>query len=155
MIIRENGIRELYRGLVPILLRNGPSNALFFILREEASKMPQKVRTEEADVLQLNLTSFTFQDSVAYRNMYQFLSGAIIGAFVSSIFYPLNVTKTVIQSKIGGPHENIVKVLRFIYNERGRKVKNVYKGMHMNSIRAFFSWGIMNAAYENLKKFIY
>lgn len=30
------GYRELYRGITPILLRNGPSNVLFFILREEA-----------------------------------------------------------------------------------------------------------------------
>jgi hypothetical protein len=43
MIIKENGVKELYRGLVPILLRNGPSNALFFVLREEAQKLPQKV----------------------------------------------------------------------------------------------------------------
>lgn len=43
MIIQEYGVKELYRGLVPILLRNGPSNALFFVLREEAQKLPQKV----------------------------------------------------------------------------------------------------------------
>lgn len=43
VILHDNGIRELYRGLWPILLRNGPSNAMFFILREEAQKMPQKV----------------------------------------------------------------------------------------------------------------
>lgn len=44
VIISENGIRELYRGLAPILLRNGPSNAVFFVLREEAQKLPQMVR---------------------------------------------------------------------------------------------------------------
>ena len=43
MIVHEYGVKELYRGLVPILLRNGPSNALFFVLREEAQKLPQKV----------------------------------------------------------------------------------------------------------------
>lgn len=43
VIILENGMRELYRGLVPILLRNGPSNAVFFILREEAQKLPKGV----------------------------------------------------------------------------------------------------------------
>lgn len=43
MIYTELGWKELYRGLVPILLRNGPSNAVFFILREEAQKLPQKV----------------------------------------------------------------------------------------------------------------
>lgn len=32
------GYRELFRGIVPILYRNGPSNALFFIMREEAAE---------------------------------------------------------------------------------------------------------------------
>lgn len=79
----------------------------------------------------------------------------MIGAFVSSIFYPLNVIKVVIQCKVGGPNENMFKVLQYIYNERGRSVRNVYKGLNMNCVRAFFSWGIMNAAYENLKEIIY
>ncbi|CRL01950.1 CLUMA_CG015275, isoform A [Clunio marinus] len=136
LIIRENGVRELYRGLVPILLRNGPSNAVFFVLREEAQKLPIK-------------------DGAFYEYSHQFISGAIIGAFVSSIFYPLNVIKIVIQSKVGGPNEGMFVALRNIYNDRGRSVRNVYKGLNMNCVRAFFSWGIMNAAYENFKKVIY
>lgn len=39
------GYRELYRGLTPILLRNGPSNVLFFIIREEAAeRLPKHVK---------------------------------------------------------------------------------------------------------------
>lgn len=38
------GYRELFRGAVPVLWRNGPSNALFFIMREEAVEhLPQHV----------------------------------------------------------------------------------------------------------------
>lgn len=38
------GYGELYRGITPILLRNGPSNVLFFIMREEAAaKLPKRV----------------------------------------------------------------------------------------------------------------
>lgn len=38
------GYRELYRGLTPILLRNGPSNVMFFIMREEAAvRFPKHV----------------------------------------------------------------------------------------------------------------
>lgn len=36
------GYRELFRGYSPILWRNGSSNALFFILREEAADMLPK-----------------------------------------------------------------------------------------------------------------
>ena len=157
VITNENGLRELYRGLVPILIRNGPSNAVFFVLREEAQKLPQGV----SHILNLLLESkliqicILIQDTPLSRNVHQFVWGAVIGAFVSSIFYPLNVIKVVIQAKVGGPNENMFTVLRYIYNERGRSVKNVYKGLNMNCVRAFFSWGIMNAAYENLKEIIY
>lgn len=41
---KNYGYIEFYRGLVPILIRNGPSNALFFILREEVSeRLPTRV----------------------------------------------------------------------------------------------------------------
>lgn len=43
-VSQNYGYRELYRGLVPILYRNGPSNALFFLLREEAAdRLPTHV----------------------------------------------------------------------------------------------------------------
>lgn len=154
MIIRENGFKELYRGLVPILIRNGPSNAVFFVLREEAQKLPQGVRSiisRSSHVSKFNHP----QDGIMSKNLHQFFSGAVIGAFVSSIFYPLNVIKVVIQAKVGGPNEGMLIVLRQIYIDRGRSIRNVYKGLNMNCVRAFFSWGIMNAAYENLRKVIY
>lgn len=45
LIYIEHGFRELYRGLVPILWRNGPSNAMFFVMREEADRrLPKRVR---------------------------------------------------------------------------------------------------------------
>lgn len=41
----NHGFLELYRGITPILLRNGPSNAMFFVLREEAAeRLPHHVR---------------------------------------------------------------------------------------------------------------
>lgn len=41
----NHGFTELYRGIIPILLRNGPSNAMFFVMREEAAeRLPRHVR---------------------------------------------------------------------------------------------------------------
>lgn len=41
---QTHGLRELYRGLSPILLRNGPSNSMFFVMREEvAERLPTHV----------------------------------------------------------------------------------------------------------------
>jgi hypothetical protein len=47
MIWSEFGWKEFYRGLVPILFRNGPSNAVFFVLREEAQKFQPEVSVIE------------------------------------------------------------------------------------------------------------
>lgn len=44
-VVANYGYRELFRGAAPVLLRNGPSNALFFIMREEAAThLPKRVR---------------------------------------------------------------------------------------------------------------
>lgn len=133
----DHGIKELYRGLVPILLRNGLSNSLFFVMREEAHhRLPQHY-------------------SVITQSIQEFVAGACIGAFISSVFYPLNVLKVAVQSTIGGPNRGMIVVARQIYEERGRKFSNVYKGVSINAARAFIAWGIMNVAYENLKKVFY
>lgn len=131
------GIKEYYRGLVPILLRNGPSNVGFFILREEIHAILPNSKSRWQETLQ------------------QFISGACIGAFLSSLFYPLNVVKVTIHSNIGGVYKNPLDVLISIYKERGGKIRYLYHGVHTNCTRAFLSWGVMNAAYENLKKIIY
>lgn len=40
----NHGFAEFYRGLTPILIRNGPSNSMFFVLREEmAERLPTHV----------------------------------------------------------------------------------------------------------------
>lgn len=83
------------------------------------------------------------------------MSGAVIGAFTSSIFYPLNVVKVVIQSKLGGNYENVLVVFKEIYKTRDKSIRNVYKGVNMNCFRAAISWGIMNSAYENIRRLIY
>uniref|UniRef100_A0A182R7M8 Mitochondrial carrier protein n=1 Tax=Anopheles funestus TaxID=62324 RepID=A0A182R7M8_ANOFN len=137
IIMLENGIKELYRGLVPVLWRNGPSNAMFFVLREEAdSRLPKRV-------------------TMLSQRTQEFVAGACIGAFISSLFYPLNVVKVTMQCRVGGPYDNMWTALMQVYNERDRKLRNVYKGVSMNCTRAFFSWGIMNTAYEQLKKVFY
>lgn len=95
---------------MPILIRNGPSNAAFFILREEATAI------------------FPRQHNLVYQGGLEFFTGACIGAFVSSIFYPLNVLKVVMQCRLGGPNENMFKVFNNIYVERGSSLRNVYRG---------------------------
>ncbi|XP_055305445.1 mitochondrial nicotinamide adenine dinucleotide transporter SLC25A51 [Sitodiplosis mosellana] len=131
------GYGELFRGIAPILLRNGPSNVLFFILREEAAaNLPKR-------------------DDRVTQSVQEFLSGAFIGAFLSTLFYPLNVLKTKMQATLGIPNQSMSEAFRILYAERGSKMRNVYKGCGINGTRAFVSWGIINVSYEGIKRLFF
>lgn len=136
-VLRRFGIREYYRGMVPILLRNGPSNACFFIMREELQEHLCDINNE------------------LLKTSSEFIGGALIGVVLSTFFYPLNVVKVNMQNKIGGSFDNPWKVLVHIYHERGGKIRYIYHGVQMNCTRAFVSWGVMNAAYEHIKAIVY
>lgn len=58
------------------------------------------------------------------------------------------------QSTMGTSSISIRQAFLNVYNERGRKISNVYKGVSINCSRAFISWGIVNTAYEHIKKFL-
>ncbi|TDG48421.1 hypothetical protein AWZ03_005166 [Drosophila navojoa] len=132
-VVTNYGFRELYRGIEPVFWRNGLSNALFFMLREEASnRLPKR-------------------KSVSTRTAQEFIAGAVIGASISTLFYPLNVIKVSLQSEMGQLTEGSWHACKRIYRERDSRIANFYRGCAFNTGRSFISWGIMNAAYENLK----
>ncbi|KAM9795191.1 mitochondrial nicotinamide adenine dinucleotide transporter SLC25A51-like [Neosynchiropus ocellatus] len=133
-LFTEFGIREYYRGLVPILLRNGPSNVLFFGLRG-----PIKEQLPEAT-------------SRAGHLVIDFVCGGVLGAALGILFYPLNVVKSRAQSQVGGPFKPCREVLQTVWRERGRSLAMLFRGAHLNYHRSLLSWGIINATYELLLK---
>ncbi|XP_023947934.2 uncharacterized protein LOC112052920 [Bicyclus anynana] len=108
-IARYYGIKEFYRGLVPILLRNGPSNAMFFIIRDEV-----RIRLPK-------------QENLLYESIQNFIAGASIGAFLSTLFYPLNVIKIAMQCELGGPHRTLLYKFNYILRKRGSKFANFHE----------------------------
>nr|XP_020647013.1 solute carrier family 25 member 51 isoform X1 [Pogona vitticeps] len=134
--LKEHGPREYYRGLVPILLRNGPSNALFFGLRG-----PIKQCLPEATTYSTHLIN-------------DFICGGLLGAMLGFLFFPLNVVKARMQSQIGGEFQSFSKVFMKIWLERDRKVTHLFRGAHLNYHRSLISWGIINATYEFLLKLL-
>lgn len=132
-LLKNYGISECYRGLVPIIYRNSYSNLMFFILKEQS----QKLMGEQESLL----TSF--------------INGALIGGFTSTVFYPINVIKVHIQSKIGGDFEKFMSVAREIYVTRNRSIVSFYNGVHLNCMRSFLSWGIINVSYDFLKRIMF
>lgn len=135
-VLKAYGVREYYRGLVPILLRNGPSNVLFFGLRG-----PIKQHLPEATSYSSNMLN-------------DFICGGLLGAVLGLLFFPVNVIKTRMQAQIGGEFQSFSKVLAKIWLERDRKVIHLFRGAHLNCHRSVLSWGIINATYEFLLKLL-
>ncbi len=127
------GLREYYRGGAAILLRNGPSTALYFGLRHPCS-----------DAL-----GHYLPDTRAGNTVRSFVSGSLLGATISTLFFPLNVAKAVIQAQIGGPSASIHSTLLALYRERGG-LAGVYRGVHLNFARSFVSWGIITSVHDLL-----
>ncbi|GLD95894.1 hypothetical protein PINS_up004572 [Pythium insidiosum] len=131
--LNKYGLSEHYRGLSAILLRNGPANVLFFGLREPLRQ------------------SFPVGDSSSAVIANDFICGAMLGAVISTVCFPINVARTRMQSIYGEPFLGPIEALRLTYEERGRSMRRVYRGVHMNFFRSLLSWGIINSAYERLK----
>lgn len=129
-ISKSHGIKELYRGLSAICIRNSLSNVIFFTIRQ-----PLKA-------------SFPNTNSKLKNTLYDFLSGGILGAFISTLFYPLNVVKSHMQAKVGGDFANIYQTFRIVFESRDRNINMLFKGIGSNFTRAILSWGFTNAAYE-------
>ncbi|XP_038625352.1 mitochondrial nicotinamide adenine dinucleotide transporter SLC25A51 [Tachyglossus aculeatus] len=135
-VLRSYGIQEYYRGLIPILCRNGPSNVLFFGLRG-----PIKERLPEAT-------------SYGAHMVNDFICGGLLGAMLGFLFFPINVVKARMQSQIGGEFRSFPEVFQKIWLERDRKLTHLFRGAHLNYHRSLISWGIINATYEFLLKLL-
>lgn len=129
-IIKTHGVKELYRGFNTIALRNGLSNTIFFGLRKPIKD------------------SFPKPESKINSTLYDFLSGGMLGAFISTLFYPLNVIKSNMQAKIGGEHISLFKKFKIVYEKRDKQLSLFNKGIKGNFWRAVLSWGLTNSAFE-------
>lgn len=131
-MLRHYGIKEYYRGLSVVLLRNGPSNVLFLGLRGPLQN------------------SLPHTDTPLGASVGAFVSGAGLGALLSTAFYPVNTVKNHMQAKLGGHFSGIMESFRFVYEERGRQMRKMFRGVHLNYTRAVLAWGVINVVYEFL-----
>lgn len=183
--LRKFGFAEYYRGLTCVLVRDSPSNILFFGLRDEIKKVMQNWNPKKLDKKTLQIQSLQQQqrrqnfdinlnrttnstNSLPYYSssssniseisqtvrvkdsvIHNFLSGAILGMFISTLFYPLSVVRTRMQTRAPGTEFlSIVKAFDAVYSERDRKFTRLFHGCLINVLRQFASWGIINCSYE-------
>ncbi|EYC02113.1 hypothetical protein Y032_0102g3495 [Ancylostoma ceylanicum] len=106
-----------------------------------------------------------------------FVSGAILGASISTVFFPMNVVKNHMQSKVGVAYENPFRVFSEVWLEREKSIRGLYLGVrkhmfalfllviflafvlvntsfkvHLNFTRSLLAWGIINTVYELLRR---
>lgn len=136
-IYKVHGIREFYRGLTPCIIKTCPSNSFFFIMKDEAK---MRLPAGETRIRQ------------GFQN---FLVGASIGAFSSTLFYPITVIRINFQSHMGGPFRNIISGFFAIMEKRQNSLMKLYKGALLNISRSFISWGVVNTSYEFFRWILY
>jgi hypothetical protein len=142
--IRQYGVPEFYRGVSLVVFRNGTSNVLFFTLREPLREIIFKTG-QKAD---------TPSESQLLTFVANFVSGAILGASISTLFFPVNVVKHRMQSTIGTPFQSPLAVFRIVWKERQGSIKELFRGVHLNYTRSLIAWGITNSVYEVLIKLL-
>lgn len=185
--LKKFGPAEYYRGLTCVLMRNGPSNILFFGLRDEIKKLMPVPSSQRQQTLAVQGTARKDTRALSSSNighnlikdneailqpdsvlvacntvakspatgrhkdsmLHDFLSGAILGMFISTLFYPLSVVRTRMQTRAPGTEFlSIVKAFNAVYSERDRKFSRLFHGCFINVLRQFVSWGIINCSYE-------
>jgi len=137
--VRKFGLKEFYRGFSVIVFRNGTSNTLFFTLREPLKHAILDNAPSKNKSYVLNLLA-------------DFGSGAVLGASISTLFFPINVVKARMQSTLGTPFLSPAAVFRILWKERNGSIKELFRGVHLNFTRSLMAWGIVNTAFEFLKR---
>lgn len=161
--LRSFGWREYYRGLTCVLVRNGPSNILFFGLRDPIKKYLSGRPATDKITSSSTTSNATQTDQKPFSPLhsghnhlspqtsmlYDFLSGAILGMCISTVFYPLSVVRTRMQTRAPGTEFlSIFQALKQVYAERDRKFAKLFRGCSINVIRQFVSWGLINCSHD-------
>lgn len=123
-------LRQWYKGLSAILIRNCSTNCLFFLGRvplREAMPAPQS-------------------RSGCYA--VDFVCGGCLGGLNSTLIYPVNVVKSHQQKQISNKPDSFIRSFKEVLQGRDQKIRKLYYGVGLNFTRAIFSWGIINATYE-------
>lgn len=127
---KQMGLRECYTGFSAIALRNMLGSGLFLFFREPVQK------------------HLPHSSNAAVNLLNDFLSGAVLGACISTLSFPFSVAKVQLQKDVQHrPGVSVFRAIEEVIVERG-SVLGLYNGAKVNFCRALISWGIVNAVYE-------
>lgn len=161
--IKSYSFLELYRGFTLITIRNSLSNVLFFTLRDPLKDFILNKLNNKSSIMpsKFSLDNLSLQcDDSNNKKVSLFLiitsnfaSGALLGAGISTFFFPLNVIKHRMQSMIGSDFKSAHEIFLLVLKERNNSIKGLFRGVHLNYTRSLLTWGITNTVYELMKLF--
>uniref|UniRef100_A0A3B4X0G2 Mitochondrial carnitine/acylcarnitine carrier protein-like n=1 Tax=Seriola lalandi dorsalis TaxID=1841481 RepID=A0A3B4X0G2_SERLL len=118
-LYKEQGIRSVYKGTVLTLIRDVPSNGLYFLTYEYLKNF---LTPEGQSVSQISTPNIL-------------LAGGVAGILNWTIALPPDVLKSNFQTAADGKYRGLVDVLRTLLREEGPKA--LYKGFNAVFLRAF------------------
>uniref|UniRef100_A0A8C5BNR0 Mitochondrial carnitine/acylcarnitine carrier protein n=1 Tax=Gadus morhua TaxID=8049 RepID=A0A8C5BNR0_GADMO len=118
-LFKEQGIRSVYKGTLLTLIRDVPSNGLYFLTYETLKNL---LTTEGQSVSQLSTPKII-------------LAGGVAGILNWTIALPPDVLKSNFQTAADGKYRGQVDVLRTLLREEGPR--GLYKGFNAVFLRAF------------------
>uniref|UniRef100_A0A4W6EW09 Si:dkey-150i13.2 n=1 Tax=Lates calcarifer TaxID=8187 RepID=A0A4W6EW09_LATCA len=118
-LYKEQGIRSVYKGTVLTLIRDVPSNGLYFLTYEYLKNF---LTPEGQSVSQLSTPNIL-------------LAGGVAGILNWTIALPPDVLKSNFQTAADGKYRGLLDVLRTLLREEGPT--GLYKGFNAVFLRAF------------------
>ncbi len=128
-MVKEGGIRSLWRGNLINVLKITPESAIKFAAYEQ-------------------IKTLMGQDGAQLPPFQKFLSGTLAGFIAQSTIYPMEVLKTRLALRKSGQYNGISDCVRKIYKNEG--IKAFYRGYLMNTL-GIAAIGIEFSIYETLK----
>ncbi|XP_064078366.1 mitochondrial adenyl nucleotide antiporter SLC25A25-like isoform X2 [Macrobrachium nipponense] len=134
-MLKEGGVRSLWRGNGINVLKIAPESALKFAAYEQAKRM----------VLQFG--GSRERELTIYE---RFVAGSFAGGFSQTVIYPLEVLKTRLALRKTGQYKSIIDAAKKIHKHEG--IRSFYRGYVPNLLGIIPYAGIDLAIYETLKK---
>ena len=140
--VRDQGVLSLWRGLLPMLIRDVPFTIVYWPLLES---------------IKYNLM---FTANLPYSPIIPFIASSVAGAVAAVITTPLDVIKTHMQIEVGEGHlfqskaigaGTVVNVLRNIVTEHG--VRGLFAGLIPRCVKVAPACAVMLTSYEMSKSY--
>ncbi|CAF1197973.1 unnamed protein product [Adineta ricciae] len=132
LMIREGGVRSLWRGNLMNVIKVSPETGLRLMSYETFKRLLGQTTTHEIDVFQ------------------KFLCGSAAGFTASALIYPMKTIKTRLTIRKTNEYRSIVDCILKIY--RGEGLRAFYKGLLPSALAILPASGIDLALYETLKR---